>query len=240
MRRCFSVFSSVNAPSWHVKWHASIICCKFCSLCSDLILRYQLVDWLKLWSCKVLLLITGELPPRVIAEDIPSPLDGDEGRALIAEATAYFIQAQIMVRYVTSLIWCVSRENRPFQGSKNWQFLGLQTCVKLVLIDKVHYIWYQNNQKFDSHPTKNFTGWCAWQYFYYDSSSITMSFTLKRSIFLWHLSYIPREKMKRISTHSVTVPHLCKVNMTFLSRLLPIYLLGSFCIPCKAIFSRYW
>ncbi len=27
MRRCFLVLTSVNAPSWHVKWQACIICC---------------------------------------------------------------------------------------------------------------------------------------------------------------------------------------------------------------------
>ncbi len=31
MRRCFLVHTSVNAPSWHVKWQACVICCEFCS-----------------------------------------------------------------------------------------------------------------------------------------------------------------------------------------------------------------
>ena len=39
----------------------------------------------------------GDLPPRVEEQDIPSPLEGAEGRALIAEATDAFISAQVLV-----------------------------------------------------------------------------------------------------------------------------------------------
>ena len=40
----------------------------------------------------------GDLPLRVEEQDIPSPLEGSEGRALIAEATDAFISAQVLVR----------------------------------------------------------------------------------------------------------------------------------------------
>ncbi len=48
MRRCFLVYTSVNAPSWHVKWQDSIICCELCSSYSDFTLRCQLVYWLEI------------------------------------------------------------------------------------------------------------------------------------------------------------------------------------------------
>ncbi len=34
----------------------------------------------------------------------------------------------------------MSRENRPFRGSKDWQFLGLQTFVTLVRTKTVNLV----------------------------------------------------------------------------------------------------
>ncbi len=45
-------------------------------------------------------------------------------------------------------------------------------------------IWYQNNQKMVSHTETNFLGWYGWEHFHHDRSC------MKRSIFLWHRSYV--------------------------------------------------
>ncbi len=36
------------------------------------------------------------------------------------------------------------QEIRPLQGSKSWQYLGLQSCVKSVLLELLQQIWYQS------------------------------------------------------------------------------------------------
>ena len=65
--------------------------------------------------------------------------------------------------------------------------------ARRVLLELPQKIWYQNNQKFHSHPEIYFPGLCAWKHIHHNSSCITMFWTLKRSIFSWHVSYMPAE-----------------------------------------------
>ena len=95
--------------------------------------------------------------------------------------------------------WRVSRENRPVQGCKNWQFFGLQNCVKFVLF-KVHevlsYIWCQNNQKFDHLSGNNPSCWYTWQHFHHGRICTTLFWTLNRSIFPQHSSSVTLSRTK--------------------------------------------
>ena len=63
-------------------------------------------------------------------------------------------------------VWCVSRDNRPLWGSKNWQFLALQTFVKLV--PKEPESWQ---------PFRAKTPWLTW-------------LICLRALSLWQLMYI--------------------------------------------------
>ena len=78
---------------------------------------------------------------------------------------------------------------------------------------KIGSIRYQNNQ-----TVKNFPVWCAWQCFHHDSSSITMFWTPKRSIFSWHVSSMlqiifPYNSETILFTKSVLIPEICFKNI---------------------------
>ena len=74
---------------------------------------------------------------------------------------------------------------------KNWQFFGLQNCVKFVLFEVLSYIWFQNNQKSDHLSWINPSVWYTWQLFHHDGICATLFWTLNRSIFPQHSSYMP-------------------------------------------------
>ena len=81
----------------------------------------------------------------------------------------------------------MSRENWPVRGWKNWQFFGLQICVKFVIFQVLSYIGYQNNHKFN-----NPSVWYTWLHSHRERICIALFWTLSSSIFPQHSSYLKK------------------------------------------------